>query len=70
MERLTRAQETEITHFHNLLKKVVGLDDMFPPEAGVRELHPTPEPTLPPVVSALAEEAILASAEDKVLVAA
>jgi len=45
MNQLTPSQELLITRFSDQLSVVVGPDDMFPPEDGVRE----PAEPLPPM---------------------
>ena len=47
-EQLTIEQEREIWRFKGLLHHVFGIDDMFPPDDGVRELRLVPPPVLPP----------------------
>jgi hypothetical protein len=54
MEQLSDCQEDAIRRFSGLLKNVVTVEDMFPPEEdGVREPRPQPLPKLPPAAVAL-----------------
>ncbi len=47
-EQLTLEQEREIWRFKGLLRHIVGVDDMFPPDDGIRELRLVPPPVMPP----------------------
>ncbi len=48
MEYLPTSDEQIIAEFHNNLEQIIGPDDMFPPEDGVREPQPRqPNPILP-----------------------
>jgi hypothetical protein len=74
MERLqlNPADEAKVDIFKGSLARVVGLDDMFPPEEedGMREPSTAPRPKLPPAV-AVGEVALhYSEAEEPLLVAA
>jgi hypothetical protein len=53
MERLEQLEELSsperILRFSGLLKDVVGVDDLFPPEGGVREPARPPRPVCPKI---------------------
>jgi hypothetical protein len=70
MEQLSQTHETRIARFHGILEQVVGVDDLFPPDEGVRESAPAPEPTLPPAVFTIGEQATASFIGEPVLIAA
>lgn len=47
MKELSPNQQTLVYEFAAELQHVQTVDDLFPPEGGVRELLPEPQPTLP-----------------------